>query len=213
MSADGSEPPGSSLSTTSLRIRRAITGDAASVAWIVDRFSPALLAQARFRLGPTLRRYYEPEDFVADVWAVALRRLGDLRAAAESSTGVLVRYLGTVLLRRIRDVARLAAVRRAAPADGRSDGAELSQLDATTTSIVSRAVRDERSALLVRAIEELSPPDRQVVILRGIEGVSVAETATLMNATPSAVAVRYHRALKKLKDGFPDSVLAELAED
>jgi RNA polymerase sigma-70 factor, ECF subfamily len=200
-------------SPTSVRIRSAIGGDAASVAWLVDRFSPVLLAQARFRVGKLLRRHYDPEDLVADVWAVALRRLGDLHVAADSSTAAIVRYLGTVMLRRVRDVARLAAVRRSAKSPDASREASVSQLDASTTSLVTRAIRDERTSILVRAIEDLDPLDRQVVVLRGIEGVSLAETAAIMNATPGAVATRYHRALKKLKSELPDTVLAELAAD
>jgi RNA polymerase sigma-70 factor, ECF subfamily len=206
--------PTDSDSPTSIHVRRAVAGDLESLGWVVERFSPVLLAQARFRLGPALRRFCDPEDLVSDAWAVALRRLGDLEMAADSSTGTLVRYLGTVVLRRVRDLARLAAVRRSAIDDPQaSKTTSPSQVDAMTTSIVTRAIRGERSALILKAIEALEPLDRQVVVLRGIEGAAVAEVAAIMNTTAGAVATRYHRALRRLREQLPDTVVAELTED
>lgn len=200
-------------STTSINVRRAVSGDLESLTWIIERFSPILLSQARFRLGPALKRFCDPEDLVAEVWGVALRRLREIRAAADSSTGTLIRYLGTVLQRRVRDIARLAAVRRMSAAESfDSSRAPISQLDAATTSIVTRAIRDERTKMIVGAIEELEPLDRQVIVLRGFEGTSLAEAAAIMKTTPDAVASRYYRALKRLKEKLPDSVIAELAE-
>jgi RNA polymerase sigma-70 factor (ECF subfamily) len=204
----------SSVPATSIHVRRAIEGDLESLTWIIERFSPVLLSQARFRLGPALRRFCDPEDLVADVWGVALRRLGDLRLAADSSTGTLIRYLGTVLLRRVRDIAHLAVVRRSSPAaPGDAQRESVSQIDAATTSVVSRAIRGERAELILSAIDALDPLDRQVIVLRGFEGASLDEAAAIMEATPGAVSTRYHRALKRLREKLPDTVLAELTED
>jgi RNA polymerase sigma factor (sigma-70 family) len=74
-------------------------------------------------------------------------------------------------------------------------------------------MRDERNALLTAAIDDLAPLDRQVVILRGVEGVSLAEASAIMGVAPNAIATRYHRALKKLRAAFPNGVLEELADD
>lgn len=201
-------------SPTSIHVRRAVGGDIESLSWIIERFSPVLLAQARFRLGSDLRSFCDPEDLVADVWGVTLRRLGDLRMEATSSTGTLVRYLGTVLLRRVRDVARLVAIRQLRAADGTASQAErVSQVDAQTTTIVTRAIRNERAVAVLEAIEALEPLDRQVVVLRGIENTPLDEVAAIMHATPGAIATRYHRALRRLRAQLPDTVVAELIED
>src|SRR5262245_40615244 len=45
---------------TSIHVQRAKHGDEASLDWIVRRFTPLLLAQARYRLGASLRAHYDP---------------------------------------------------------------------------------------------------------------------------------------------------------
>jgi RNA polymerase sigma-70 factor (ECF subfamily) len=212
--AERDEPADPTASPTSVHVHRAVAGDLGSLAWLVERFSPVLLAQARHRIGPALRRWCDPEDVVSDVWIVAVRRITDLRAASDRGAAALVQYLGTVLVRRVRDLARLAAARQAAGEAG--DPARetpVSKLEAATTGIVSSAVRHERSRALSDAIDALDPDDRQVVMLRGIEGASLEEAGAVMNITPGAVAVRYHRALKRLRDAVPGSVLADFADD
>jgi RNA polymerase sigma factor (sigma-70 family) len=208
--SDGAAAP----TPTSIQVRKAIDGDLDSLAWLVDRFSPVLLAQARHRLGQALRRFCDPEDVVADLWVVVVRRIADLRAASESGTGTLLRYLGTVLVRRVRDLARLMAVRHSAGEQGAAPKeTPVSQIEAATTGIVSSAIRHERSRALGEAIAALDATDREVVMLRGIEGASLEEAAAILRMTPGAVAVRYHRALQRLRDRLPGTVLADFADD
>ncbi|KAA0549077.1 RNA polymerase sigma factor [Bacillus sp. BGMRC 2118] len=52
---------------------------------------------------------------------------------------------------------------------------------------------------LYRAIEQLSTPYRDVVILRGILEYSSAEASEVLRCSSNKVNVMYHRALKKLK--------------
>jgi RNA polymerase sigma-70 factor (ECF subfamily) len=209
-----SETGGHTPTPTSIQVRRAIDGDLESLAWLVDRFSPVLLAQARYRIGPALRRWCDPEDVVSDVWIVAIRRITELRAASESGTGTLIRYLGTVLAHRVRDLARLAAVRQAGGgAAGARHETPVSQIEDATTGIVSSVIRRERTRALGDAIDALDADDREVIMLRGIEGTSLEEAATIMRTTPGAVAVRYHRALKRLRGALPGTALADFADD
>ena len=75
--ANGGE---TAIELTSLHLRQAVGGCADSLAWLVRRLSPLLIVQAEYRLGPDLRRVYDPEDLVDEVWVVALPRLGELSA-------------------------------------------------------------------------------------------------------------------------------------
>ncbi|QOV12164.1 RNA polymerase sigma factor [Viridibacillus arvi] len=50
------------------------------------------------------------------------------------------------------------------------------------------------------AISKLKPNFRTVVILRGINEISIKETAEILQCTESKVKVDYHRALKELKN-------------
>ena len=65
-------PPDNGDQLTTFHVRRAREGDAPSLEWVVNRFAPVLLANARYRLGKGLSKIYDPEAIVNDVWAVAL---------------------------------------------------------------------------------------------------------------------------------------------
>ncbi len=58
---------------------------------------------------------------------------------------------------------------------------------------------NERKLELHQAISKLKQDYRDVVILRGIEELSVTETAKILKWTDSKVRVTFHRALKTLK--------------
>jgi RNA polymerase sigma-70 factor (ECF subfamily) len=60
-------------------------------------------------------------------------------------------------------------------------------------------VQEEQQALY-RAIQQLKPTYREVLILRGIKGLSAKETAEILNWSENKVNVTLHRAMKAVKD-------------
>jgi RNA polymerase sigma-70 factor, ECF subfamily len=58
---------------------------------------------------------------------------------------------------------------------------------------------NENNKLLYQAIQSLKANYRDVVILRGIKELSVAETASILNWNDNKVRTTYHRALKSLQ--------------
>jgi RNA polymerase sigma factor (sigma-70 family) len=201
---------------TSFHVQRAETGDPVSLEWVVRRFSPVLLAQARFRLGARLRTLTDPEDLVSEVWAIALRRLVELGMRDGRKTPVLLRFLTTTLLNRVNDLVKSEIKRprgqhRPAPGDsGASDA--LAAIPAESHSIISSILSRERDDALAAAIAGLDPLDQKVVFLRGIEQNSGATVAQLLATTEKAVSMRYRRALERLKLLLPDSIFSELDE-
>lgn len=200
------DPPAPPL--TSLHVRRARRGDAGSLAWVVERFTPLLLAQARYRLRGPLGRACEPEDLVQDVWAVALPALPTLEPREGREAPVVLRFLATTLLNRANELAR-RALRRGPPASAPAPDA----LPAETRGAFSRVERDEACALLVAAIDELEGLDRDVLVLRAIEQHANHEVAALLGATPNAVSQRYRRVLADLRRRLPGSLLDEVEDD
>ncbi|MGP4073011.1 RNA polymerase sigma factor [Piscibacillus sp. B03] len=57
----------------------------------------------------------------------------------------------------------------------------------------------EEKALLYEAIHTLKPNYRDVIILRGIEELSIKEAADVLNWTENKVRITFYRALKVLK--------------
>lgn len=197
-----------------MHLRRAASGDTDSTAWIVERFTSILLAHAAQRLGPGLRKHHDPEDVVADVWAIALPKLSELDLTPGRETGTVLKFLTTTLMYRVNNLVR-KQIRRVQQRSRVSDAEEdhLSQLPRETTGIVTRAVRAERRYAVRTGLEKLDPVDRDVVLLRGIEQRSNQDVADSLSMKPDTVSHRYRRALMKLRAMVPLAILDDLAEE
>lgn len=197
---------------TSLHVRQAAEGDPASLAWIVRRFSPLLLAQARYRLGPSLARRVDAEDLVQDVWVRVLPKLAGLEPNDDRLTPVVAKFLSVTLLRRIKDLLHKHDL---GEPDARPSSAanteENETIDCATdeSGVVTRAMREEEAESLVTLIAGLEENDRAIVVLRGIEQRSNQEAAKLLGLTADTASARYRRALAKLKDCMPSGLLAD----
>jgi DNA-directed RNA polymerase specialized sigma24 family protein len=155
---------------TTLHVRRAAAGDGESTAWLVERFAPLLLAQARLRLPPELRRHVEPEDLVQDAWAVALPRLRELPPRDGRLTPVVLRFLCTTILYRVNNLLQRRLDRSLRAADDEGDaGPPLSRLVASESLALERVLRGEACRYVLAAIDALDETDRRIVVLRGID--------------------------------------------
>jgi RNA polymerase sigma factor for flagellar operon FliA len=180
---------------TSLHARRAVAGERASLSWIVERFTAPLLALAHHRAAAALRETHDPEDLVADVWATTLPRLGDLVPREGRLTPVLMKFLSTTLL------------------GPNAEPLPESRLPDPTLGIVTRAARSEARRRLADALAALDEKDREILFLRGLEQNANATVGMLLGLAPSAVSMRYSRALEKLRAFLPESVFDELGGD
>jgi len=203
--------PGEHL--TSLHIQQAIKHDRESVAWLVSRFTPLLLCQARQRIGPSLRRHCDPDDVVADVWMIVLTALRDLTPSEGSFTRALLSFASVVLIRRIRDLLEKNVIDKPATVMFEAVEAAGAPLQAKTRGIVTHLIAEEYKGRVWESLDQLSPQDREVIVLRGIEGRSHKDIGDLVGVTPASSAVRYHRALKRLRDTIPASIFDDLAAE
>jgi RNA polymerase sigma-70 factor (ECF subfamily) len=53
---------------------------------------------------------------------------------------------------------------------------------------------------IMNLLDELSPTHREVLVLRYLDDLSVAEIAQLLDVSPNTVSIRIHRAAKELKN-------------
>ncbi|OYV95757.1 MAG: hypothetical protein B7Z73_01950, partial [Planctomycetia bacterium 21-64-5] len=119
-------------------------------------------------------------------------------------------WLRSLTFERLIDMQRahLYAKRRSVSREERS---VLSLPDESVAELASRLVdvaadpraglmRDEVRTRVRNALERLSPDDREVLVLRHLEDLSVAETAGTLGIKESAVKMRALRALKKLRE-------------
>ena len=172
-----------------------------------------LLVIAERRLNPILLKRLSAEDVVSETYVNAAKRL-DYFASHDD---VPVYYkLRTILLQTITDVERrhLKAQGRDACREIRIDDTGLGssgsgsgsggdvrvgEIAADITSPVSRVDRDERHALLRRALATMAENDRAILVVRHFDGMGNAECAAALGIEPKAASIRYVRALERLQ--------------
>lgn len=162
----------------------------------------------RLRMGEELRSKLESMDLVQDVLLSALKDLRDFRYQDE---GDFLRWLSRIAENRLRDnVDKLHADKRdirkevrfdnyGPRTEGRSFG-ERGPVDATTPSVIMS--RKEELDELARAIEELKPEYKEVIILTKIEGLSYKEISNRLGKSDEAVRKLFTRAMAALTTVF-----------
>ncbi len=163
---------------------------------------PATDLAALYReLQPGLLRYLRAvtpgtaEDLAADVWvevaACAHRFQGD-QAAFRG-------WLYTIARRRVIDGQRRAGRRRTDPV-ARERLVAFSGRDRPEEIVVDRA---NTEAAIAHVVAVLSPDQAEVVLLRVVGGMRVAQVAELLGKRPGTVRVLQHRGLRRLADCSP----------
>jgi len=209
-----SKPHRSDPGQTSLHARLAVSGSSESLAWIVEHYTPYLREQAAHRMPRALSRVCDVEDVINDVWVAVMPRIASIDPHNASLARGLLKYLTTAVLNRITTLSRKLAHGVHIHFEWKSgdgsirDGLDNIKLD--TTGIVTRTARSEVSRVLHSILEEMSPEDREVMMLRGIEQHSNREVAELTGQTEDAVSKRFRRGLEKIRVRLPDSLLNEL---
>jgi RNA polymerase sigma-70 factor (ECF subfamily) len=205
------EPP-----DTDELLRQAAGGDPGARDGLLARHRDRLRKMIAWRLDRRLAARVDPSDVVQEVLLEASGKMDRylrerplpffpwLRALAGEHLAVLHR-------RHVRAQGR--SVRREEPGllnlpD--ESAAELAdRLVTSATNPMQRALRQEQRERVRRALGRLSERDREVLVLRNLEQLSVADTAEVLRISAGAVKVRHLRALERLR-----ALLAEAdAED
>jgi RNA polymerase sigma-70 factor (ECF subfamily) len=190
---------------TSFHLRAALSGDAAGLEQAIRRLNQEMLALAEYRLRAFPSALHDPADLVNEIWLRALPHLRRIGPKGGRITPVVVQYLATAMRRRVRDLLE-TRLRR-----GESGAAcEGDEIPAETRGVITRVMAEEHRGLVHRAIAELDPRDREIILLRAVEQNSTQDVAAVTGLSEDAVRQRYHRALGRLRRQLPDSVFHEL---
>ena len=165
-----------------------------------------LSALTEKRLNPILLKRLSVEDVLSETYANAAKRLPYF--AAHDDVPIYYK-LRTILLQTLADIERrnLKAGARDAYREVESPKSEvqdkesspLDNLPADITSPASRVDRDERHAILRRALAAMPENDRAILVMRHFDGMGNAECAAALGLTEKAASIRYVRALEKLQ--------------
>lgn len=180
--------PGASVSMD--LVQRIQDGDRAAWNELYERYHDQLLLSVRMRMGANLRRYLQSEDIFQSVALEAFQSLGRFEYRGEGS---LERYLRTLVVNKLRDRADTFG------ADKRSGAVPLDP--GTADSIPARAPSyhdAERYERLERALKAMPEEQRELIVLRKLEGLSSQEAAAHLGMSDDATRKAFSRAMARL---------------
>ena len=187
-------------------LRRAAEGSADACGQLLERHRPRLERMVALRMDKRLAARLDAADVVQDALAEAVARLPAylrerplpfypwLRQLAWDRLAELHRrHVGT----RKRSVTREERWQAELPEESALALAE--RLVGRTTSPSGRAARKEECERVRAALERLPGPDRELLVLRHLEQLSLAEIAAVLGVTEGTAGRRHLRALERLR--------------
>jgi RNA polymerase sigma-70 factor, ECF subfamily len=185
-------------------ISQARTGDQAALSQLCACYRPFLQTIASLKLGRAMERRVDASDIVQETEIEMVRGIRSFRGKTEPE---LSAWLKQMLRRNIADKVRdnRAAVRdlrREQYLDGQDNSASITWMQpAGREATPSRFVMNGEAALrFAAALESLSDDQRDVVRMRYVEGMKLAEIAAAMQKTPGAVAGLLRRGQQALRE-------------
>ena len=159
------------------------------VAGWFDRHAAAIAAYATRRVGRTSAR-----DVVADTFRVALERFDGFDSTRGAERAWLFGIATNVIRRHWRTEERRLRVQT------RATGAEVQPIDpllSVDDSVDARRAYEH----VVDAVAQLSPEDRDLLVLVAWERMSSTEVASVLEIPPGTVRSRLHRIRTQLAEG------------
>jgi RNA polymerase sigma-70 factor, ECF subfamily len=169
-------------------VERTLAGETALFEVLMRRHNQRLYRTAY----SILRDEGEAEDVMQDAYVRSYLHLDQFDGRAQFSTW-LTRIAVHEALARLRKRQRLVDI----------DGIEGSmKMESRSASPEQEVLTQTLRLVLEAAIDELPQTYRTVFMLRGVEGMSTAETAKCLDISEEAVKVRLHRARVLLRKGI-----------
>jgi RNA polymerase sigma-70 factor, ECF subfamily len=201
----------SSTPDTEELIERASQGDRAAGHELLERHRGRLRKMVAVRLDRRMAARVDPSDVVQEALAEAFRHLDEFlrdrplpfyawlrQFAWQRLVKLHRRHIGS----KKRSVAREEQWAMALPDESALELAE--HLLARETSPIRRLIRAELRERLQGAMAKLSPRDREILVMRNLEQLSIAEIAGALAITEGTVKVRHLRALRRLRELLED---------
>jgi RNA polymerase sigma-70 factor, ECF subfamily len=167
-------------------VARVLAGDTALFELLMRRYNRLLFRLAR----GIVREDDEARDVVQAAYVRAYYHLDQFRGPAGFKAW----------LARIAVNEALGRVRRAPESVDAEEKHVLGLPDLATIEPENAASSQDLLRILQAAIDRLPEEFRQVFMLRGVEQLSIAETADLLEIKPATVKTRFHRARRMLQE-------------
>jgi RNA polymerase sigma-70 factor (ECF subfamily) len=176
-------------------------GDSAAFGLLYDRYVDVVYRYVLFRMGDRDLA----EDVTSETFLRALRRITSVSYQGRDVGAWFVTIARNLILDHMKSSRfRLEVVTDEVTEPG---AAPISGIGAQAQAgpeqeAISRATRTE----LLRCVAKLGDDQRECVVLRFMQGLSVAETAAIMNRNEGAIKALQHRAVRRLAQLLPSGL-------
>jgi RNA polymerase sigma-70 factor (ECF subfamily) len=161
-------------------------GDGQAFGQLYDRYVDTVFRFIYFRVNDRALA----EDFTSETFLRALRRIGTISYQGRDIGAWFITIARNIVL----DHLKSARHRLETPTGETIEGRERAQ---STEAAVLDTLQSER---LMEAVRQLGDEQRECVMLRFVQGMSVSETAQIMGKNDGAIKALQHRAVRKLAD-------------
>ncbi|MFI5605816.1 sigma-70 family RNA polymerase sigma factor [Amycolatopsis sp. NPDC051903] len=179
-------------------VRAAQEGDSSAFGRLYDRYVDVVYRYALFRLG----NRELAEDVTSETFLRALRRITSVSYQGRDVGAWFVTIARNLILDHVKSsrfrlevVTDEVAEPAAAPVSPVGPAAQAGP--------EQQAIAGATRAELLRCVAELGEDQRECIVLRFLQGLSVAETARVMNRNEGAIKALQHRAVRRLAQLLP----------
>ncbi|WP_156758040.1 sigma-70 family RNA polymerase sigma factor [Actinokineospora pegani] len=164
-------------------------GDKVAFGKLYDRYVDVVFRYALFRVGDRELA----EDVTSETFLRALRRITSVTYQGRDVGAWFVTIARNLILDHVKSSRYKLEVATPEFRDSERDDPGPEQ------QVLSMATRDA----LLRCVDQLGDDQRECIVLRFLQGLSVAETAEIMNRNEGAVKALQHRAVRRLAQLLP----------
>jgi RNA polymerase sigma-70 factor (ECF subfamily) len=171
-------------------VRAAQEGDTDAFGVLYDRYVDVVFRYVLFRVGDRNLA----EDVTSETFLRALRSIGSISYQGRDVGAWFVTIARNIVFDHVKSSRYRLEVTTPELADNREPAAGPEQ----------EVMADATNAELLRCVAQLGEDQRECIVLRFIQGLSVAETAARMGRNEGAIKALQHRAVRRLAQLLPN---------
>jgi RNA polymerase sigma-70 factor (ECF subfamily) len=198
---DDTEPAEAATTENWDLVHAAQGGDSSAFGLLYDRYVDVVYRYVLFRLGDRDLA----EDVTSETFLRALRRISSVSYQGRDVGAWFVTIARNLILDHVKSSRfRLEVVTDEITEPGAAlfSGVGVPAPAGPEQQVISRVTRTE----LLRCVAELGDDQRECIILRFMQGMSVAETAAIMKRNEGAIKALQHRAVRRLAQSLPSGL-------
>lgn len=164
-------------------------GDAAAFGELYDQYVDSVFRYVLFRVGDRTLA----EDVTSETFLRAFRRITSISYQGRDVGAWFVTIARNLVLDHVKSSRFRLEVATADPDDG----------TAVTVGPESQVLTQLTHTELLRCVRQLGDDQRECIVLRFLQGLSVSETALIMGRNEGAIKALQHRAVRRLAQLLP----------